>query len=571
MGTPVFQAAKNYPEVSFASSTLFHALVTASLKQGFVPSIVRAKDATVAFALHGPEDSRLSIAIVTSELATGQSRDLELQLHWRLNVLYRGALVAVGGEMLCRQPAEPLRRLLAQRLTPIVSHMMLEEPAPSLRGRVPPLGLTICGAAVEWLPKSAAADAVLEGVGVALSKKSLGHAAGNLRETAMLLSWQGRVVAATPTWRRLVPVDRALLLSLAEQVGPCTFDQPGRSWACEEINQLWLPSSATPSSAESGQTHTTTPLAPIGVKLKMQAFSEALLGVRPRRYRMVSVRLYPSHDKLTANACEFESCKVCSSNIAHKNPSPDGTSSNNVAVDEDLPVFLQSQPSPEEFVGIWDEERSLVLSLLEEEDPEASSSPNSAGRTAPADLQEGADACSREFRELWKDLCHTPGSVGDGLRCSAGLSCNLVAVIILDELSQDVITLPAPCCVCAAPPWRCSGRRQRAAAIRRLVYWISALPPLNAQRTQQYVCTQVYAVGAHRREDGVHCWGIMDAPSDGWQPREGVAPNVEDETGKHASKGPQAGRVLKAVAEVLLQVPHSADLRTLLADRGLRQ
>ena len=31
-GRPLFQVSKNYPEVSFASSALFHALVTASLE-----------------------------------------------------------------------------------------------------------------------------------------------------------------------------------------------------------------------------------------------------------------------------------------------------------------------------------------------------------------------------------------------------------------------------------------------------------------------------------------------------------------------------------------------------------
>eukprot|EP00929_Paragymnodinium_shiwhaense_P069294 TRINITY_DN3495_c0_g1_i15.p1 TRINITY_DN3495_c0_g1~~TRINITY_DN3495_c0_g1_i15.p1 ORF type:complete len:692 (-),score=209.15 TRINITY_DN3495_c0_g1_i15:366-2441(-) len=44
VGVPIFQAAKNYQDLSFASTTLFHALVTASLKCGFVPSVLRAQE-----------------------------------------------------------------------------------------------------------------------------------------------------------------------------------------------------------------------------------------------------------------------------------------------------------------------------------------------------------------------------------------------------------------------------------------------------------------------------------------------------------------------------------------------
>mmetsp|Transcript_110453 Transcript_110453/g.323118 ORF Transcript_110453/g.323118 Transcript_110453/m.323118 type:complete len:175 (+) Transcript_110453:106-630(+) len=162
VGSPVFQAARNYPDVSFASSALFHALVTASLEQGFVPSILRAKDATIALAVHGPQGGRVSVALVTSELAAGQSRDLEAELHWRMSVVYRGALLIAGGELLRRQPMEPLRRLLTQRLTPIVTSVMAEEPAPGMGSRVPRLGLSLRGTAVEWLARSRCADAALE-------------------------------------------------------------------------------------------------------------------------------------------------------------------------------------------------------------------------------------------------------------------------------------------------------------------------------------------------------------------------------------------------------------------------
>ena len=70
-GRPIFQAAKNYPDVSFASSALFHALVTASLEQGFVPGLIRSDDATIALAVHGEHGARLGLAMVTSELRGG--------------------------------------------------------------------------------------------------------------------------------------------------------------------------------------------------------------------------------------------------------------------------------------------------------------------------------------------------------------------------------------------------------------------------------------------------------------------------------------------------------------------
>merc|ERR1712060_454619 len=97
------------------------------------------------------------------------------------------------------------------------------------------------------------------------------------------------------------------------------------------------------------------------------------------------------------------------------------------------------------------------------------------------------------------------------LRNSTG---DLAAAILYDELSHDVIALPSPWHCCAALPWQCSGRRRRSAATRRLIYWIHALPPLGPERSQQYVCCEGYAVAAVRRDDGIHCWAIMDVDSD---------------------------------------------------------
>merc|ERR1712187_383111 len=91
---------------------------------------------------------------------------------------------------------------------------------------------------------------------------------------------------------------------------------------------------------------------------------------------------------------------------------------------------------------------------------------------------------------------------------------DLVQVILYDEVSHDVFALPSPWHCCAALPWQCSGRRRRNAATRRLIYWIHTLPPLSPERSQQYVCCDGYAVGAVRRDDGIHCWAIMDSDGD---------------------------------------------------------
>jgi len=69
---------------------LFHALVTASLEQGFVPSILRADDAIIALAVHGQSGSRLGLAMVTSELSAGRTTDLERHAMWRLDAMYQG-------------------------------------------------------------------------------------------------------------------------------------------------------------------------------------------------------------------------------------------------------------------------------------------------------------------------------------------------------------------------------------------------------------------------------------------------------------------------------------------------
>ena len=64
--------------------------MTASLEQGFVPSILRADDAIIALAVHGQSGSRLGLAMVTSELSAGRTTDLERHAMWRLDAIYQG-------------------------------------------------------------------------------------------------------------------------------------------------------------------------------------------------------------------------------------------------------------------------------------------------------------------------------------------------------------------------------------------------------------------------------------------------------------------------------------------------
>ena len=166
-GRPIFQAAKNYPDVSFASSALFHALVTASLEQGFVPSILRADDAIIALDVHGESGARLGLAMVTSELSAGRTSDLETRARWRLDAIYQGARLILGNDLqkaAAGQTQDAVRRVLGERLLPVVLQLMAEEEDVSedsgwnfFSNQIPQthwpasLGLRLSGAAVEWM------------------------------------------------------------------------------------------------------------------------------------------------------------------------------------------------------------------------------------------------------------------------------------------------------------------------------------------------------------------------------------------------------------------------------------
>ena len=257
-GRPIFQASKNYPDVSFASSALFHALITASLEQGFVPSILRADDAIIALAVHGDQGSRLGLAMVTSELSAGKTSDLQARARWRLDALYQGARLILGNDLhnaaTGQTQADAVRRVLSERLSPVVLSLMTdEEESDSFDDAFgydffsdpvsqtfwpPPLGLRLSGAAVEWMALgcSSLAEHALEEL---LSNFSNAKIANAKRPPAILF-WRGRVIAATPSWRRLRSLDRALLVAIANAVGPQAFGESTRSLALEEVNDLWV-------------------------------------------------------------------------------------------------------------------------------------------------------------------------------------------------------------------------------------------------------------------------------------------------------------------------------------------
>eukprot|EP00928_Gymnodinium_smaydae_P036490 TRINITY_DN25499_c0_g3_i2.p1 TRINITY_DN25499_c0_g3~~TRINITY_DN25499_c0_g3_i2.p1 ORF type:complete len:603 (+),score=140.45 TRINITY_DN25499_c0_g3_i2:117-1925(+) len=586
VGKIIFQVAKNYPDVSFASSMLLHALVTASLKQGFVPGVVRTQDASVGLAVHGPAGSRLTFALVTSEASLGQTADVEARLHWRLQIIYRAALMAAGGELLQRagvsaQP-EALQRLLSQRLAPVVEHLMVEEEAEGLAGRVPRLGLTFCGAAVEWLARMAVAESCLESLLSKLPAQRKGQG-----ERVATISWQGRVLAATPAWRRLVhPVDRGLLLALAERVGPATFERPNRSWAYEELSGLYLPSAAAATAhrtdeaagaaasgdaaLQHGSIAAGALAAPAAALLALPA-GTAGAGSKTKRYQLASIRLYPGVEGGAAAAAGAggsspsardagpsapDLCEDCRARLADK-----AAQARNGAAEMPAP-WWDGRASVEEAAGIWAEEFSLVLSVLEEEAVDSGAVAASAVKAEA--LEQSASQCEPALRELWRCM-RRPGG-GGGARArqllrQGLLNCEpLTAAVLFDEFSHDALAVPSPCHCCAALPWQCFGRLRRATALRRIHYWLHALPPLTETRTQQYVCCEGYTVAGMRRDDGIHCWAVMDNVKAA-SPTQKAQQDQQQQQPRGPSDSGDHGRALAALSEVLRQLPRVSDLR----------
>lgn len=258
---------------------------------------------------------------------------------------------------------------------------------------------------------------------------------------------------------------------------------------------MWLPSAAVASHhvAEVGRDLDRSALLPLGAAARDSKASSG--AVAPKRYRMVSSRLYPSHKPdASENHLPCEACQM-----ARLNPSK-----------EDCPASaragasaLDKQPSLEEACGLREEELSLVISLLLEE-PDGDAGASAAFTAANLEDSVGSGGGSA-LTELWSGLEH----------CSSSLASDVTAAVLLDEHSQEVVMLPSPWHYCGASlPWQCSGRRRRCTAARRLMYWIHALPPLSFTRSQQYAYCEGYAVGGARRGDGVHCWVMLDTSTD---------------------------------------------------------
>jgi len=616
IGTPVFQTFKNYPDVSFASSALFHALVTASVKAGFVPSVLRAQDAAIGFAVHGPEGSRLSIVVVSSEFAVGATRDLETHMQWRLRAIFRGALIAAGAELLWRQePVETLRRLLAQRLSPMVARLMAEEPLPGILGRIPLMGLAAIGSGTEWLPALACGSGAASCGGGdplivvdAAFKRLIGSlpAGGGavlaglspiaIEEIAAVLSWQGRAIAATSAFRAVHSVDRALLLSLADEIGPPSFEHPSRSLALEALDGLWLPSNGgfgAPEGSPRGPT-APDPSVPLGAPFapgpyqqqqqhqqqqhhqqhphhqqrQQRQQSPLESSSAAKRYRMVSIRLYP-----TLSSRDLRSA----GDLAR--PSPVAEASQRTGGGEGIPPdegdlmagLLGEPPSEEEAICVWGEEASLVFSVLEPCSAEANEDGRSAARHFTAeDLHQCVDFCGSTLQDLWAGLRNSPQ---DDYVFKADLA-NVLAALLFDEASHDVVVVPSGWHTSRALPWRCPLKRRKVDTLRRLMYWLRALAPLSPELPQQYVCCENYAIGAMRRDDGLHCWAIMHIKSDVAQATKGcAATNVENVDGDIVSSPARSSQdqdpvnqptpVMGAVAALLSRVPGSLrDLRS---------
>lgn len=364
-------------------------------------------------------------------------------------------------------------------------------------------------------------------------------------DVSLVLSWQGRALAATPSWRNLAPMDQGLLLAFAEHVGPATFDLPGRSWAFEELDTLWLRSA----SAAAGGCPTTR------ASPSIQDGDPA--AACPHRF--VSVRLYPPVAELdlgsevSCDACCTAICKdMCPEN--DEDELYDWRSSQTSWRDEPVfPPFLPTPVDADETRAFRTEESSLVLSFLELGQEQSVTT-----SATPANLQQSVDTCRDVMRCVWASLKW--GGVEElppGCRLE-----DLTAVLILDESRQDVLVMPPAWHECSTVSWKCPERRRRSTATRRLMYWIHALPPLSLKRSQHFLYTEEYAVGGIRRDDGVHCWGIMpfelDNEKNGYTARSHPVSLASTDTRDPNEQ--REDRVLRVVGQVLAKVPRSVEL-----------
>eukprot|EP00933_Yihiella_yeosuensis_P035414 TRINITY_DN28965_c0_g2_i1.p1 TRINITY_DN28965_c0_g2~~TRINITY_DN28965_c0_g2_i1.p1 ORF type:complete len:659 (-),score=125.84 TRINITY_DN28965_c0_g2_i1:225-1931(-) len=552
--------------------------------------------------------------MVTSELSFGRTVDLESRLRWRLDAIYQGAQLAVGHNVLAMAAAgqvqiEPIRRLLAQRLKPIVEHLMAEEcgergeeeedgqdgwcglsptsPTGSLKdgmtkelsgwrhephdelAKVPVnenmrnpvsgkdryassarhnrsadlqgladldvlpemstkcqrLGLRLSGCCIEWLTVgcSSMAELVLEDLLADLSavlrvessgsrsRPLYGGPGTSVRSTPTghmaMLSWRGRVLAATPSWHRLAALDRGLLLAIADGVGPAAFGQAHRSLALEELSDLWLHSASEASNA--------------GLTATGRSEETA------RRHRMVSIRIYPDATAL---------CKEAANRNGERGE------------DKATSTLIERENS------------ALILSVIQEQEVAgegigAQNGVQEEGGLSPVTLLQSAENSPTAgpkglLSSLWQRLLFGSEMMSDSTAQLLGLSGPnpLEAAILMDMRTGDAVALPSP--------WGADLQRKgKASSLQRLMYWINTLPPLDASRPQQYMCSSSYLLGGARRNDGIACWGIL-ASDEERKVRRAATP----ETTKDDQNSLKSITVLEAVARLLRRLPRAPDL-----------
>ena len=185
-----------------------------------------------------------------------------------------GARLILGSDLqkaASGQQADTMRRILGERLLPVVLQLMADEEESSddvgwniFSHQIPQrpwpacLGLRLSGASVEWMPGySSLAEHALEEL---LFRLVSSAAEPTEPRPPAVLCWRGRVIGATPAWRSLKALDRGVLVAMANAVGPHAFGE-SRSLVLEEMDNLW-------------------------VRKDMDGATEA-------QHQMLSVRLYP--------------------------------------------------------------------------------------------------------------------------------------------------------------------------------------------------------------------------------------------------------------------------------------
>jgi len=348
----------------------------------------------------------------------------------------------------------------------------------------------------------------------------------------------------------------------------------GRSWFFEELENLWVPSVGTACgrTVAEGQGN---PDGGISTALGMQLNHETSYAAPSNfpselishRHKMVNVRLHiaPDVDTEGIAASMCTSCQASACNQEAWAVHNQGTLASCVlSEDTDLPFPLRMRPLLTEASDIRNEEFSIVLSVLvDEEEEETVNEWKNALENVSKKLQQSAELYGTALEAVWFSLSDDSSSF------ISSIDAELVAIMLLDELSQDATMYPSPWHSCVTLPWQCCERRRRSAVVRRLIYWIHALPRLSSKRSQQFVCTEDFTIGAVRRDDGIQCWVFTesnlcpeDASYNDMGPTIGMAPSLEPHSSESAERK-SANSVLHIAASVLARVSVPANLRTI--------